>query len=193
MLAIQVANWVAPPLANFQTALQTFTVGVGGTLARLDLQVQQGDAPSVPTDSLVVTLLRTSNGIPDLNQELGSVSLPAAGIPPYDNFASGEFVQFDISKLNLAVSPGDVLSFAVSYPSAAGSYFVYDSETDIYSGGTSFTYGPLDGFFGETSPRDLGFRTLVAIPEPTSLVWLVPLAIGCARRRSARASSADSR
>ncbi len=163
-----------PTIADFQSSLQTFSVGVTGVLAGIDLQVQQSDAPSVPDSDLVLSILTTTAGVPDLNQNLGSVNLPVASIPVFDNFSSGEFVSFDVSNLGISVSPGDVLAFELSYPAGNGSYFIYDSEVDIYGGGTSFVFGPLDGFFGDTSPRDLGFRTVVStIPEPSSYLLIV--------------------
>lgn len=173
-----------PTIADFQSALQTFTVGIGGTLTGIDLQVQQSGAPSVPTDNLVVSILGTSGGMPDFNQNLGSVSLPAASISPFDNFASGDFVPFDVSGLGISVSPGDVLAIAASYPTGTGSYFVYDSEVDVYAGGTSYIYGPLDGFLGSTAPRDLGFRTIVTVPEPfTFYAGLVVMVVGPSRTK----------
>ena len=181
-----------PTIADFQTSLQSFTVGVGGFLDGLDLQVMQSDAPDVPTDPLVLSILGTTGGIPDFNQNLGSVSLPASSIPTFDNFMTGDFIRFDVSGLNIAVTPGDVLSFAVSYPTGSGSYFIYDSESDIYAGGTSFVFGPLDGFFAETSPRDLGFRTIVAVPEPSAFyTGLFALLIGISQRGRRKAPLAE--
>ncbi|MEM9364650.1 MAG: hypothetical protein AAGD07_01565 [Planctomycetota bacterium] len=106
-----------PSIANFQSALQTFTVGVGGVLARIDVQVQHGKADlnfhnpgEVPNADLTLSLLGTNGGMPDRAQDLGSVSLPLTNIPPFDRFTSGPFTAFDVSGLGIAVAPGDRLA-----------------------------------------------------------------------------------
>lgn len=163
-----------PVIADFQNALQTFTVGVSGTLATIEVQVQQSSDPNdPPIDSLVVSILGTTAGVPAFSQNLGSVSLPPASIPLFDDFASGPFTAFDVSGLGIAVAPGDVLAIELSYAASDGSYFVYDSEVNVYDGGTSYTFEPFTNFFTDTSPRDLGFRTSVLIPEPASLALVV--------------------
>ena len=103
-----------PSVEYTQSALQTFTVGVGGALATVDLQVQHSFV--APTGDLVLSILGTTGGVPDFSQNLGSVTLPASSIPPNDNFASGPFTSFDVSGLGIAVAPGDVLAFELSYP-----------------------------------------------------------------------------
>ncbi len=171
-----------PIIADFQSALQTFTVGVGGTLAGVELQVQQGGGPPVPTGDLIVSILGTTGGAPNFNQNFGSVSLPASSMPPFDNFATAPFTLFDVSGLGIAVTPGDVLAIEVSYPTDVGSYFVWDAEVDAYPGGTSYIYEPLGGFIFATS-RDLGFRTTVLIPEPASAALLMLGGMALRRRR----------
>ncbi|MEM0895686.1 MAG: PEP-CTERM sorting domain-containing protein, partial [Verrucomicrobiota bacterium] len=169
-------------IADFQTVAQTFTVGLGGLLSSVEVQVQQGDIPDVPTGDLVMSILPTTNGAPDFGQSLGSVSLPATTIPPFDDFASGPFVSFDVSGLNIMVSPGQVLAIELSYPTGTGSYFIYDAEVPIYAGGSAWISNPFDGFIFD-SGRDAGFRTTVLIPEPSSLVLLGVGTLALSRRR----------
>lgn len=164
-----------PTIADFQSARQTFTVGVGGTLAVVELQVQRGEPfvpGGVPNQDLVVSILGTTGGAPDPAQNLGSVSLPALSIPEFDDFTTGPFTAFDVSGLGITVTPGDVLAIEVSSAADNESYFVYDSEVDIYAGGISSTVGVFDGFVDESPGRDLGFRTTVLIPEPASLTLI---------------------
>ncbi|MEM9481686.1 MAG: PEP-CTERM sorting domain-containing protein [Verrucomicrobiota bacterium] len=171
-----------PIISEFDTVVQTFTVGIGGLLTSVEVQVQQGDVPDVPTDDLVMTIRPTTAGVPDFSQSFGSVSLPATTIPPFDNFTSGPFTSFDVSGLNIMVSPGQVLAIDLSYPTGTGSYFIYDAEVPIYAGGSTFVLGVADGFFADTG-RDSGFRTTVLIPEPSSLLMLGFGALVLFRRR----------
>ncbi len=175
-----------PNIDAGQLPLQTFTVGVGGILTAIDVQVQQGTG-DVPTSDVVLTLRNTlPSGAPDRTQDLGFVSLPVGSISPFTNFNSGPFATFDVSGLNINVSPGDVLAFELSSSTPdTNSYFVYDSQSDIYDGGAEYLFDPDDSSFFSVS-RDLGFRTFVAIPEPSALlgVGLVATAITCRRRLS---------
>ena len=162
-----------PTIDEFQTTFQTFTVGRGGVLARVGVQVQHGSG-GIPNSDLVLTMRPTlANGDPDRTQDLGTVSLTANQVPIFDNYATGPFTAFDVRGLNIGVMPGDVLAFELSSSTSFGhNYFVYDSETDIYDGGSEFIFSPGDGFFFKNAARDLGFRTWVAVPEPSAFALL---------------------
>ncbi|MEM6366027.1 MAG: hypothetical protein AAF745_16480 [Planctomycetota bacterium] len=177
-----------PLIDEFQSVFQTFTVGIGGILDRVELQVRQSEPISpgdLPNAALSVSILETVGGVPDFTSNLGSTSLSVANIPAFDGFTGATYTAFDFSGLGITVSPGDVLAIEVSSPSTIGSYFVWDSEVNVYDGGTSFSLGLADGFLSNNSPRDLGFRTLVAIPEPSSFGVIVFLGIAwrCRRKR----------
>lgn len=175
-----------PNIDAGQFPLQTFTVSVGGILTAIDVQVQQSTG-DMPTENVVLTLRNTlPSGVPDRTQDLGSVSLPVGSISPFTSFNSGPFATFDVSGLNISVSPGEVLAFELSSSTPdTNSYFVYDSQSDIYAGGAEYIFDPDDSSFFSVS-RDLGFRTFVAIPEPSALlcVGIVATAITCRRRLS---------
>ncbi|MEM8943644.1 MAG: hypothetical protein AAGD11_00560 [Planctomycetota bacterium] len=182
-----------PNIDAGQFPLQTFTVGVGGTLDSIDVQVQHSFA-GMPTSALVLTLRSTlPDGAPDRTQDLGSVSLPAGSISAFTDFRSGPFATFDVSGLSISVSAGDVLAFELSSATPDSiPYFVYDSQSDIYAGGSEYLFDPDDGAFFSVS-RDLGFRTLVAIPEPSALlcVGFTAAAITCRRQRNELYPSID--
>ncbi|MEM7806935.1 MAG: hypothetical protein AAF561_02350 [Planctomycetota bacterium] len=110
-----------------QSNAQTFTVGLGGTLAQLGVQVQQSSLP--PIDDLVITFLGVdSGGIPDIAQNLGNISVPPSQVPPLD-FSNVVFSVFDVSGLGITVSPGDVLTFELSYAGTDdGGYFQFDQD-----------------------------------------------------------------
>ena len=156
-----------PSIEASQSALQTFTVGIGGTLDAIDVQVQHG-GKGIPTSALVLTMRPTlPNGDPDRTHDFGSVSLPASSIPEFNDFTSASFTSFDVSGLNINVLPGDQLSFELSSTTSLRNYFVFESQSDIYVGGNEFLFSPADGAFFEVN-RDLGFRTFVTVPEPAS-------------------------
>ncbi len=166
-----------PNIDNVHTPMQTFTVGVAGTLAVVELQLQQGFSP--PSDDLVLSILGTlPDGTPDFATNLGSVSVPAATFPDVDLF-NPQFTAIDVLSLNIAVSPGDMLTIAPSYPTGTGNYFMFHA-LDFYAGGVSYIVFAPDNFF--ESPHDLGFRTTVLIPEPASMTLLGAAALFAVRR-----------
>ncbi|MEM6394186.1 MAG: PEP-CTERM sorting domain-containing protein [Planctomycetota bacterium] len=176
-----------PSVAFFQDVQQTFTVGVAGTLQTVELQVMRGEPlfpGGVPNEDVVVSILGTTPaGLPDFTQNLGSVSLPVSSIPAFDDFTTGPYTAFDVSGLGIEVSPGDVFAIDVASATDPESYFVWDSEVDIYAGGISTTLGVFDGFFSDFPGRDLGFRTSVLIPEPASLTLLALGGVALLSRR----------
>ncbi len=179
-----------PQIFNFQAGAQTFTAGVAGLLAQVDLQVQQDTSPS---DDLILSILGTTGGVPDLNQALGSVSIAPGDVPPQD-FNNASFVSVDVSSLGILVSVGDLLALELSYPQGGGN-FVWYGSADFYAGGEGFFRNPpaTNFNFNSSDISDLGFQTWVetpmdVVPEPSSLlVWsLLGLTLGgCAwlRRR----------
>ncbi len=175
-------------VSDGQAPSQTFTVGIAGLLAQVDLQVQQGSSP--PSDDLILSILGTTGGVPDLNQALGSVSIAPGDVPPQD-FNNVSFVSVDVSSLGIFVSVGDSLALELTYPTGSGFYFWYEAG-DIYAGGENYTRNPPSTQFSFEG-FEHGFQTWVetpmdVVPEPSSLlVWsLLGLTLGgCAwlRRR----------
>ncbi len=132
---------------------QTFTVGVAGTLSRIELQINRtfgtgGDA--------ILTVYNTVGGIP--NASLGSASLNWTLVPP-GTFA---YQSFNLSSAAIPVNVGDVLAFAVK--GSGDTNFVLRSTFTLntYAGGESkwrvigsptwTTYSPS---------HDNGFKTYV--------------------------------
>ena len=159
---------------------QTFTVGRDGLLSRVDLQVQLGSIPA--SDDLILTILGTAAGVPDASAVLGSVSIPQARFPSFDT-SNGSFVDVDVSRLGIAVTPGDVLALELSYPTGSGFYHWLDNslfEGTTYAGGSEFTRLVTDSSWRNEDPWDAGFQTWVepasAVPEPSSFMLV---SIGC--------------
>jgi hypothetical protein len=174
-------NVISNPLAAYRggnTAefSQTFTVGVTGSLVKISLEVGE-----VGTD-LTITLLRTTNGVPDPNK------IAAALIVPGTLFPADEFTPI-LTDINLgasafAVTTGDVLAIALSAP---GGFGVFTWATDVhnpYPNGEAYgrsspdPYQPAVDLDNNPGNTDNGFRTYVdnspstisPVPEPSTRV-----------------------
>ncbi len=172
-----------PVVSNFQSTAQTFTVGITGLLAQIDLQAQQLGGGSIPSDDLILSILGTTGGVPDLNQTLGSVAIAPGDVPP-DDVNNVQIFSVDVSGLGIFVSVGDLLAIELSYPTGQEGYFWYAAEVDFYNGGGAFIRNPPDTQFGAESD-DQGFQTWVetsmnVVPEPSAFItWsLLGLTLG---------------
>lgn len=183
----------------FQSAGQTFTVGIAGRLAQIGLQIQQGADGA--TDDALLSIF-TFDGAALGAAPLGSVPIPASSVPAFSNFTSAPFAFFDVSTLAIDVAVGQMLAILVSFTGneTGGSYFIFDDEMPPvpYERGISFTIGTVDGFFIPIETRDLGFQTFVQVPAvvplPASGVLLLAAVAATAamRRRPSRCGTAVS-
>ena len=159
---------------GFPTA-QTFTVGVDGILASIDLQLVN----STGTDeTLRFDLMSTIDGAPGAS--LFSTSIPSSSIPIVDFLEPIPFTSVDVSSLGLQVDSGDVLAFGVSGGALSPPWSIWataPNSTPNYTDGKPFQFR-----FGwqESAFNDLTFRTFVEtepVPEPLPLASLVSLVI----------------
>lgn len=164
-----------------QGIAQTFTAGVTGTLTRVDIFAEQLTAISLG-------ILGTTGNVPTpFSVALGTV--PLADMP-FTGF--GSWVSVDVSALDISVTSGDLLAWALvgTQAQVGGSDFLVPG--DRYTGGEAFggrtiviTPGQPPVFFppGEVwAPAlapplvvDLAFRTYVeprTVPEPSTLALL---------------------
>jgi hypothetical protein len=145
-----------------QELAQTFTVGVDGTLSRIELQLSR---PSFTTSGAVMlNVYNTSGGQP--NESLGTASLPWDAVSP----TGYGFQSFDVSSFEIPVQEGDVLAISIK----AETLFFWRStfNLDPYAGGESM-YRVLNsppGPWTSFSPsHDYGFQTYVDAMDPTVL------------------------
>jgi hypothetical protein len=158
---------IVPP----QSWAQTFTVGVEGTLARIDLQIYKHTGA---TEDLLFMVRSTTGGVPnpDDAQSLFGMVIPLSAIPTFDSpFMMVPLTSLDVSAAQIAVAPGDVLAISLSRAGLGGPPWalwrqtlpVYDRGDPFYRLGTSGPWSRQPGY-------DSGFQTYVsAIPEPSSL------------------------
>jgi hypothetical protein len=137
-----------------QELAQTFTVGVHGTLSRIEMQLSR---PNFTTSgNLIVNVYNTIGGVPDVS--LGSASLPWNAI---STMGFG-FQSFDVSSFEIPVNVNDVLAIGIK----AETLFFWRSTFDLdpYDGGESMyrvLNSPPGPWTSYTPSHDYGFRTYV--------------------------------
>src|SRR3954470_11577615 len=116
---------------------QTFTVGVTGTLSRIDVQINFTGFGS--TGNAILNVYNTTGGRPP-GASLGTASRTSFLIPP----GGYAFQPFDVSSYAVFVHAGDVLAYGIS--SDVDSTFFLRSTFDhsTYAGGQSLyrTFNP---------------------------------------------------
>jgi hypothetical protein len=167
---------------------QTFTVGTGGLLDRIGLQVVREDAST--NADLLFDIRETAAGVPIESDAttLASLTIPAASVPL--TLGKGEFFSVDVLSSAIEVTPGEVLAVVLRAPDATTALNRYQwsngPNADDYSDGDPYTRTT-----GNWTPAssDAGFQTLVVLPEPSTALSLlagVGLLAALARRRAAR-------
>ncbi|MEL6109297.1 MAG: PEP-CTERM sorting domain-containing protein [Planctomycetota bacterium] len=166
-----------------QQVAQSFTVGVGGTLQQVDLQV----IGIAPLSDLILDIFEVDAG--SIGASLGSLAVPPSTI--HTSFIqAGRFASVDVSSFNIEVNPGDVLALGLSLaPSATSGAYAWNGFGG-YAGGRTFF---KDGFVTDftATGQDSGFRTYIntatanVVPEPSSVV-IFACGIGCLFRRRTR-------
>jgi hypothetical protein len=157
-----------------QTVAQTFTVGLGGRLTAIDLELGCCRFGPPSADLLVEVRSTLSDGLPS-TQVLASTLLRPGDIP-VDSFA---FVRAELGPDSFAVSPGVLLSIVLSSsaPSLEGggvqpyAWFTTDGPGHYDRGQVFVDRG--SGFL--PTSVDMGFKTFVSaseVPEPPGLPLL---------------------
>jgi hypothetical protein len=154
---------------------QTFTVGVTGVLARIEVLLALGNGPG----DLLVDVRPTSGAVPveSAALALASARLPFSTVPP----AFG-FVSVDLSSFAAPVTTGEVLAIVLRAENASFSW-LGDAGSNSYPAGAHYFEVPGFSSWAPTviGNDDMGFRTFVdvsAVPEPSSLTLIALGAIG---------------
>lgn len=169
---------------------QTFTVGHGGQLVGLGVQVSLFGFPGDPpvTDDLLVRLIQTdSMGVPAIGEVLASHTISRNDVP--DSLPADEVLEIDLTEWNVRAQAGDVFAIALSsdhtYHSHSSPYMQYSwhmSFRNPHPGGEFYIHSPT--IYGPdphlvTVPLDppedtldMGFRVIINVPEPESVLLL---------------------
>ena len=176
-----------------ETVAQTFTVGLGGLLTAIDLELACCLRPTgevtFPSDDLLIEIRTTlPDGSPS-NDVLATMTARSRQL----SVGSFEFERFRLGADRFYVSPGDVLAIVLSSTAPAlGLFNPYAWSRDVgYDGGAAF-FDRGDGFLFLGS--DMGFKTYVrpvrepantadvrSVPEPASFS-LIALGIAAIAR-----------
>lgn len=178
---------------------QTFTVGVGGVLAQIDLQLARFG--SIP---LVLDIRRTTNGAPDSGAGgiVSSVSIDPNTVVPWLPTPDWTLpvTSVTLGAAEIPVLAGDVLAISLSQLVTTTDFYYWHLTDDLYSGGSTYgrndpasPFQPLSQIFNQPAFYDFGFQTYVrteTVPEPGALglaALALALATGVRRRRAVTA------
>jgi hypothetical protein len=155
---------------------QTFTVGVTGTLARIDFLVRED---STSTGNLLFDIRATNGGVPvaDNMAVLASVVVPHGTVPT--DPLTMTYTGIDVSSFGLSVTEGEML--AIVLRTDTGGRYLWKNGAPVYTRGEPFFREPNVGpdwrsWSSAGANFDFAFRTYVdttvAVPEPSTLTLL---------------------
>jgi hypothetical protein len=153
-------------IISVQSLAGTFTVGLEGVLAQVDLQVYKNTGT---TGDLVFTIRPTNDGVPDPDDSLILVEIVVSldDIPTIDNpFLEVPLTSIDVSAAGIPVSIGDVLALSLSRTGAGSPpWATWRHGPQVYEGGSSFQrsnssqeWSPIAGYYA-------GFQTWVDVGQ----------------------------
>jgi hypothetical protein len=157
-------NYFSTSAAWFNTnqeEAQTFTCGMTGTLAEVDLYISRFDSNNVG-DLIVDIRACQADGRPtSTGDPLASATVPAASVP--GNPAA--FFAVDFSAANLSVTSGEQLAVVIHVandPGANVTYYWEGRSGNLYTGG-GFTDRVIGNYDWQniSTDGDLGFKTFV--------------------------------
>jgi len=114
---------------------QTFTVGVGGVLTRIDVQLQGFETNTGPLLYDVLPLEGDGSPVEDSAQAL------ATGIVPFDAIPIGGWDFVAIERLAIQVEPGDRLAIVLRVPAESSDLTSWLVAPEAYAGGSRFCRG----------------------------------------------------
>jgi hypothetical protein len=168
---------------------QTFTVGVHGKLARID--VAFGGSSTIA--DLTIRLLGTTAGVPDPQKELATFVLQGEGLTDAGGWETPR-LPLDFSAFNVHIQEGDRLAIALepTPPDVTirpDSFAWWDSTTN-YGRGAAYSGDRRFGAYFRTigTELDRGFATYVTIPEPPGGVLVAVALVVVAATPRVRAS-----
>lgn len=140
---------------------QTFVAGKTGTLEKIKLPIK--DYIGKTTQGVILKLLKqNASSVPDENQSLGTVSLPASSFKSLDVYNATTWPEFNVAGLAIKVSSGDKLAFSVRTTDTSG--YIYNPEsTEGYGPGMGFRRNAAVTSVWTATSRDFGFQIYVRV------------------------------
>jgi hypothetical protein len=157
-------NGGTSPAAGYRFA-QTFTVGIAGTLGRVELELLSFGTTQ---GSAIISLYPvTASGTPDLSSPIASTTIPASVIDADYNAAPGGtdpagWPAADFSGAGLSVTPGEKLALIVSTTDAQVGWI---GGGNYYAGGQGYIVAPNNQLSLGCGPSGFHFRTNVIVPD----------------------------
>jgi len=165
-------------IVSTQSLAQTFTAGLAGQLAEVDMQLAKSAGA---TGDLTFTIRTTTNGLPnpDDGQSLYTQTIALSSLPTNDDpFTQVPLTAFDVSSAHINVTPGEVLALALSRTGpGTPPWATWQSSSDLgsnaYSRGAQYQRSSSSSDWTlltvGTVGQDAGFQTFVSsVPEPST-------------------------
>jgi hypothetical protein len=153
-------------IVTVQSLAGTFTVGVDGVLAQVDLQIYKNTGT---TGDLVFTIRPTNDGVPDPDDALVLLALVISldDMPTIDDpFQEVPLTSIDVSAAGIIVASGDVLALSLSREGAGSPpWATWRHNGDVYDGGSSFKRADSTQDWTPIPDLYAGFQTWVDTGE----------------------------
>ena len=155
---------VGTGVAVFSTGFQaqSFTVGLNGTLDRIDLNIWS--SVGITGDELRLSIVDAPGGVPDdLANALYTQAIPFSDIEQDNGFPSPlSITTVDISAANLAVTAGEQYAIVLHRVGpGAPPWVLWGSGANIYADGSRWRSNTQGASWIETATADYGFATYV--------------------------------
>ena len=153
---------------------QTFTAGIAGRLARVEVEIQLNNTQA---ENLLFDVRPAPGGVPSNND----ADALATGLVQRSDLVLGvrTWIGFDVTSAAIDQVPGQTYAIVLRVPTTTdpAQYFWLDDLSNPYPGGQRWGRGggglgtDWNGSFAAFATTDMNFRTIV--PEPSSWVLLL--------------------
>jgi hypothetical protein len=169
-------------VSSQQTWGQSFTVAREGLLTQVDVQVLRDGGV---TDPIQFDIRRMAGALPDLSPTglLFTTLIPAANVP-VGGFTTSFATTISLLNNEIPVFVGDRMAIIGSTAAVSPVKYNWSINGPLpYAEGSSLWKPFTSSVFIDQPNTDSGFRTWVAVPEPTTTVFLLLIPLTLRHRR----------